>query len=437
MKQASTDSFQLPPISPEHVTALKELPRICASCELWPNGIYQLYFRYLTWPVYRQYCFRELARRTGLSRLPETVRKERAIQFCKIAAGFAGSKKTYEARTRKLCYAKMIAALRGMLPGLNDETVQLLAGSALSHCMRGEGSVRGSVQFKVSWDMETLREFLAYCRHDLPADKVNTVADINRHVLRHLDTLPLTCRRKVKNYVLQHRHYCRDYDLPARLKALDCSFKYTGSAYAFRKARDIALALYTPESFFKRAGQKIRMRQYSAWLREQWNHFEDMYGSLRDIPEPDSRFNSWADLERHSRNWHARQIAEARVGLKAVSYEPFNLPPEVPRTFNIKGYAFSLLASPEEMADESVQMHHCIHSYAEGVRSGDYLAYGVNGGGERATFGLRKAGRRWVFDQVRGKRNAFASEELRAACMEFTVPLNTQIRSSRKKKEAA
>jgi hypothetical protein len=437
MKEVLKEIFQLPPIRLEHIVSLRDLERIHVSCEFRPNGLCDLNFGYMAWWFYRNRCFRELAQRTGLSRLPQKLRAERELQICKIAGAFAGSRKAYETRTRKACYAKMIAALREVLPGLTTETVELLAGRVLSHCRRGQMTVWGGVQFKVSWDIETLREFLSYRRHDLPADTINCVADITSHVLRHLDTLPLTCRRNVKNYVLQHRYFCRDYDMPDRLKALDCSFKYTAGAYAFRKARYIALALRAPETFFKRAGQKIRMRQYAAWLRDQRDHFEDIYDSLGNIAEPDSRFSSWADLEGHSRDWHARQITAARHGMRNVGYKPFEIAPEIPRSLSLRGYLFSLLASPEQMADESVRMHHCIHSYADDVRAGSYLAYKLEGNGERATLGLSKGDKSWGFDQVRRKRNATVPEEVWQACMEFTKSLNDRIRSSRREKGAA
>jgi hypothetical protein len=297
--------------------------------------------------------------------------------------------------------------------------------------------VWGGVHFKISWDMETLRAFLAYRRHELPISRFETAADIEQYVLRHLDSASFSCRRKVKAYVLQHRHYCADYDDPELLKAIDCSFKYTGSAYAFRKARYILLARTLPEIFYKKAGQKIRLRQYAAWLRAHRHEFDDILDSLRNIPEPESRFSSWVDLERHSREWHARQIADVRVNLYGAGYEPFNLPPEIPRSFTLRNYTFSLLASPEQMADEGVQMHHCINSYAADVRSGNYLAYKVEGNNERATFGLWKSNKEWAFNQVRLKRNGMPSQQLSEACMEFTTWLNTEIRNSEKKSEVA
>lgn len=427
----------LPPIPAEQIAALKSLESISVSCEFRPNGVYELEFTYMTWTSFRKQCIRQLARHAGLRRIGRAFRTAEHLQLVKNATAFAGSKKAYEARSRKISYARMIAALREILPNLNDETVKLLAGTALSHCLRGACRVWGGVHFKASWDMETLRAFLAFRRHELPVSQFETAADIQQYVLRYLDSLPFTCRRKVKSYVLQHRHYCRDYDVPETLKAIDCSFKYTGRAYAFRKARYILLARTVPELFFKKAGQKIRLRQYAAWLNDHRHEFHDIVDSLRDIPEPESRFDSWADLERHSREWHAQQIADARVNLQDVGYEPFNLPPGVPRKYTLRGYAFSLLASPEQMADEGVQMRHCINSYASDVRRGSYLAYKVEGNTERATFGLWKSEKGWTFDQVRLKRNVMPSLQLSEACFEFKTWVNAEIRNSEKKSEVA
>ena len=173
----------------------------------------------------------------------------------------------------------------------------------------------------------------------------------------------------MKAYKQQRRHYCLDYDNLELLKALDCSFKYTGRAYAFAKARNIYLAVQLPEIFFKKAGQKIRIRQYAAWLRDHRDEFRDIYRSLQELPESGfTGFTGWADLERYSREWHARQIREAegrfRRNANAVDIQPFDLPPDIPRSAAQDGYAFMLLTSPEQIAEESMAMQHCIHSYA-------------------------------------------------------------------------
>jgi hypothetical protein len=279
--------------------------------------------------------------------------------------------------------------------------------------------------------MVTLTEFLSYRWHELPFDQIASKADIDRHVLRHIESLGLSCRRKVKAHVLKSRHYCTDYDKPELLKALDCSFKYTGRAYAFAKARNIYLAQVLPEVFFKKAGQKIRARQYAAWLRDHRGEFRDILRSLQGLPESGlTAFTGWADLERHSREWHARQIREAEQRFRrrhGVDTQPFDLPPDILRNIQHHGYAFTLLTSPEQMAQESIQMQHCIHSYASDVREGEYLAYRVEGNGERATLGLDKIGEGWAFDQVRGKFNALMSESLTHACREFVQQINRNL----------
>jgi hypothetical protein len=327
----------------------------------------------------------------------------------------------------------MMSALRQTFPDIDRERAELLTGTALSRCVRLQHRVRGRVLFNSSWDMATLREFLAYRWHELPADEIQTVADIDRHVLRHMDTLPLSCRRKVKQHVLSRRHFCLDYERPELLTALDCSFKYTGKAYAFAKARKIYLATILPDLFFKKAGQKIRLRQYAAWLRDDRDHFRDICRSLQDLPLSEwTAFRGWADLERYSREWHERQIVEAErrfARRNAVDARPFDLPSDIPREVEEGGYTFTLLVSPRQLAEESTLMRHCIHSYGGEVRQDRYLAYRIEGNNERATLGIRRFRHRWTFDQVRGKFNALMSDELTQICRELAKQLNRNLPS--------
>jgi hypothetical protein len=424
------NSALAPIIMPRAVAVLKDVERIYASCnEL--TALYELEFEYMGWMEYRKECFRALARVTRRPRLPKKLRRHRRIQLYRIAGAFAGSRKAYEKRTRKICYARMMSALREIFPDVDRERAELLTGTALSRCVRLRHRVRGRVVFNPSWDMATLREFLAYRWHELPADEIRTVADIDRHVLRHIDTLPLSCRRKVKQHVLSRRHFCLDYDRPELLTALDCSFKYTGKAYAFAKARNIYLATILPDLFFKKAGQKIRLRQYAAWLREDRDNFRDICRSLQDLPDGQrNAFRGWADLERHSREWHDRQIAEAErrfARRNANDAAPFDLPPDIPRSLEQGGYTFTLLVSPQQMAEESMLMRHCIHSYAGEVREGRYLAFRVDGNDERATLGVGRFRHRWMFEQVRGKFNALMSDELAEVCRELANRLNRSL----------
>lgn len=424
--------FLIAPIATsEAVAVLKEIENVFVSCHLSYEG-HELWFQHLTWWVYRTRCFRALARHTR-HRLPKKLRRQRLQTLHKIAGAFAGSRPAYERRARKVCFARMMDDLRDEFPGIDPERAALLAGTALARGVHGKERITGRIRFKASWDMATLTEFLSFRWHELPPDQIESRADIDRHVLRHIEGLALSCRRKVKRHVLQSRHYCMDYEKPELLKALDCSFKYTGRAYAFAKARNIYLAQVLPEVFFKKAGQKIRVRRYAAWLRDHRDEFRDICRSLQELPEGGlAAFTGWADLERHSREWHARQIREAEQRFRhrhAVDTRPFDLPPDILRCAAKDGYAFSLLTSPEQMAEESIAMQHCIHSYTGEVRRGEYLAYRVEGNGERATLGLDKIGEGWAFDQVRGKFNAFMSERLTEACRELAAQLNRNLPS--------
>jgi hypothetical protein len=429
---ALPEDFSSAPIAMERAVAvLKDVERIFVSCEDDGPILYEVRFEYIAWMAYRQQCFQALARLTRRPRVPKKLRRYRRVQLYKIAGAFAGPRKAYEKRTRKICYARMMSALRQTFPEIDRNKAELLAGTALSRCQRSRYRVTGRALFKPSWDLATLREFLAYRWHELPTDEIETAADIDRHVLRHIDTLPLSCRRKVKQHVLSRRHFCLDYERPELLTALDCSFKYTGKVYAFAKARNIYLATLLPELFFRKAAQKIRLRQYAAWLRDDRDHFRDICRSLQDLPERNrTAFRGWAELERYSREWHDRQIAEAErrfARRNAIDARPFDLPPGLPRSLVQGGYTFTLLVSPQQMAEESTLMRHCIHSYARVVRQDRYLAFRVHGNDERATLGVRWFRHSWVFDQVRGKFNALVSDALTETCRELVIHLNRNV----------
>ena len=68
-----------------------------------------------------------------------------------------------------------------------------------------------------------------------------------------------------------------------------------------------------PEIFFKKAGEKIRGRKYSRWLRDTRDHLADISHSLWDLSDEEkAAITSWSHLERYSRDWHAQQIRRAQ-----------------------------------------------------------------------------------------------------------------------------
>lgn len=408
--------------------ALKEIETIRVRLDI-RHDEYDLSFWYMSWSKFR---------RTGMARLLEKrwgprrkISKALRAEIMNILVMFAGSKKNYDMRSRKIVYARMMNALREKVPGMNAEVMEALAGAALAGATRKEWMVTGSLWFDPNWDLETLRAVTKFRRHRLPVMQIRSAEDIDRHIMRHLETLPLSNRKMVKRYVLQRRLYARYYDSPDALRALDASFKYTGSAYAFEKAagykQQVELALMMPEVFFKKAGQKVRERKYAGWLRDQFAAFVDIGHSVQRLSEERrAAIESWSALERHSRDWHAREVACAIDG-SGYSDNPFEIAADIPRRMEIGGYTFTLLESGKAMAEEGAAMRHCLTSYIWRVENGNYLAFTVEGKGKgaRATLGISRSKKQWVLDQVRGKRNALVPEELQAAAMAFSVSLNS------------
>jgi hypothetical protein len=294
-----------------------------------------------------------------------------------------------------------------------NQKLEMIAGVAMGSPYRYRG-----LRYRTTWDDETLTEFLRYRRHNIPVNSINSKTDIDGWVLRHFEKAQLSCRRKVMSYVLRRRYFCRYYDSPEVIRMVDCSFKYTGSAYAFQKAialdvSDIPCKL--PEPFFKKAGQKVRERAYAGWLRDNNENFYDMAHSLQDASQDQIlAIKSWSDLERHSQQWHQSHIN----GTFTYSEQRFSaIPAEIPQSIELGKYLFTMLDSPAAMAAEGSEMHHCLASYIRHVPT--YFAYKVDGP-QRATVGIMlDANGRWQFEQARGKYNAKPSKSLLRNCAEL------------------
>jgi hypothetical protein len=81
-----------------------------------------------------------------------------------------------------------------------------------------------------------------------------------------------------------------------------------------------------------------------------------------------------------------------------------------PRVEVVDGYTFTRLCSERDYLHEGSEMRHCIGSYASYAQSGEYMAFKVEGRGERATLGLRIRSNGYIdLDQLHGARNALVA----------------------------
>lgn len=378
----------------------------------------RLSFVYKSWLTFRKYCYLALAERAGWDFDKKPGNNAARKQIGGAVTKFVGSKANYERRIRRVCFARMIHVLNENVPALSKECREIVAGAALSGCQRGK-MVLGWVEFSPSWDATTLRECGRYRRQSLPFDKIESLADLDDYVKELVESTPLACRRLVKRYVLERRYFCDYYADAEMLRAIDCSFKYTGSSYAFRLAverRCMRLPRLVPEIFFKKAGQKVRERKYAPWLREIEVTGVDLADSIVHATDAErAALGSWSALERLSAAWHEEQVRRQKAQASAAG-PPFDFEVGIPESWHADGYDFAILASPAEMAQEGAAMHHCIGTYSFSVRAGTYVVYRVEGKRERATVGFRKERGRWALDQARRARNAVPSERLVAAC---------------------
>jgi hypothetical protein len=359
-------------------------------------------------------CFEKLCPIVGGRRKPSKAARGAAAQ---VASYFIGSKASYRRRVRKICFAKVADGVREIEPQLGQDRIEAIAAATLNSARDGKSTVTGEFSFKRSWDLELIKEVGKYRRHNFEVEKLNSTDDIKQQVTRYLDSEQLCCRRQVKRWILSKRYYASYYAKVEAVRAIDCSFKYTGSAYAFVKtARSHAslLATLCPEIFFKKAGQLIRQRKYAAWLRENDVRFEDMGHSIQRLAAPEvAKLGSWSALEEHSRRWHEVQYKRAHPEIDAT---PFGFPEELPRSFEHKGYSFSVLKNPLEVMKEGQNMRHCVVNYASRVMDGEYVVYKAEGHQERATVGLGQTpSGLWVVDQARGRFNGKVSARLMKA----------------------
>jgi PcfJ-like protein len=366
-------------------------------------------------------------------RRPERIElsKEQRAWIMAMIVKFAGSANGFEVRSRKIVYARMMALLKKKVRGMASEVMEELAGGTLGHAIRKSYIVKGRVVFNPAWDVATMHEVVKFRKHSFPMLEIKSPADVERHVLRHLDTVELTNRRMVRKYVLGRRHFARYYDSPEFLRALDASFRYTGSAYALQKAMNrksnTRIPVIIPDIFFKKAGQQVRERKYSKWLRDHKDAFRDIEDSLMEAAQDEIKgIQSWSALERFSQDWHQRMERQAVCAIddKGYSGTPFKTTTELPDRFERDGYIFTLLKTGKAMAAEGAEMRHCLSSYVWRAENGNYLAFAVEGNGERATLGLSRSGKKWVIDQMRGKRNAKVSGAIMKSCDGLICTLN-------------
>lgn len=397
---------------------LREIDRVQIEAA-WEGDTLVIWASYLTWRDFRRHCYLKLKKDSGL-RLVASQK----LELYRIACAVTGSQSFYAKVSRKMFFARLMDCLRAKMPEMDRTTLECIAG-VLLHKIKPSGG-GASLTINRRWDRETLTEILRFRRHTLPVDRILNTQDLKQYLLRHIEGRQLNCRRKVTWFVLSNRHFCPYYDSPEIISALDASFKYTNSAYAFRRAMasHTELALLLPEVFFKQAGRKIRQRKFTSWLRENELELKDLKDSIEFVAEEDvAHITSWGGLEEHSRAWHAEQLLMAE-NLNKPDTEPFDIDPSIPRQIEESGHAFVLLETPAELRKEALKMRHCIVGYSSLIRTSEYIAYAVcDGGQERATLGITANNGRWQLDQVRRKFNADASEDLKAACQQLVSRL--------------
>ncbi len=384
------------------------------------NGhrLYRVAFCFLSWSQYRRTC------------------RCFAAPHFHIASAFIGSKAQYEQRMYAICFAKVAETLRDALgDDLTEEQIMALTRGVLKRKRRYATDTRAQFDFNPCWDVETINEMARFrngaaSKHDLRT--IESVDDINANVLRILDQVTLSCRRLTRKFVLGSRYYAGYFDSVDEIKAIDCSFKYTGSTYAFRlamKTQARTLALHMPEVFFKKAGQKIRVRQYAGWLKNSGAHLRDLSDSTafdqgRDI-------KTWNDLERHSNDWHERMRMRHRRDLVYYDYseenEPFEFSADISAVTRVDGYEFTVLQSPDEVEKEGSEMGHCVRSYIPRIAAGDYIVYRAMSEHERATVGILLGTNVVSVDQIRGKYNSAASEALQSAANDLAREITFRI----------
>jgi hypothetical protein len=95
-----------------------------------------------------------------------------------------------------------------------------------------------------------------------------------------------------------------------------------------------------------------------------------------------------------------------------------------PRVEVIDGFTFARLCSERDYLREGAEMQHCIGSYASYAQSGEYMAFKVEGRGERATLGLQVFANECVqFDQLHGLCNGLVSGCMHKAALTLSGKL--------------
>ncbi|MDF1754417.1 MAG: hypothetical protein P1U89_16655 [Verrucomicrobiales bacterium] len=85
------------------------------------------------------------------------------------------------------------------------------------------------------------------------------------------------------------------------------------------------------------------------------------------------------------------------------------------------------LTTHEDIIAEGREMNHCLATFSLEIAAGSYYAYAINFEGERATVGLRPAGKkRWIIDELRGPRNQQTSIDLERHVVQWLLRAQRQ-----------
>ena len=125
-------------------------------------------------------------------------------------------------------------------------------------------------------------------------------------------------------------------------------------------------------------------------------------------------------LQNKSNEWHRLQQHKKMGDLRSYDHLKST-------TITIEDVIFELITNNHALADEAIEMHHCVASFDDYIYSGEYLVFRVISKTERATLGLFIDDKQQKFslNQCYGYSNSKISEQLKIKVSELIKLLNT------------
>lgn len=130
-------------------------------------------------------------------------------------------------------------------------------------------------------------------------------------------------------------------------------------------------------------------------------------------------------LARHSEEWHW-EIFKKEKG----PYVRWHFLKEF--CIDFEGYTFTLITNSDDLHQEGLEQNHCILTYKPDIEQGSYLAFKIEGKGERATVGyhlIQQPDHTYTLEinQVKGYRNDYVPVELTHSCLRLMLELKEHI----------